>query len=57
MAVVGGELAACFPCGACRQVLVEFAPDLEIITGQPGQKLFVRRLKELLPETFAFKET
>ncbi|MGB9859799.1 MAG: cytidine deaminase, partial [Moorellaceae bacterium] len=56
LAVVGGELPACFPCGACRQVLVEFAPDLEIITGQPGQSLVLRRLSELLPDAFNFKE-
>ncbi|AKX93354.1 cytidine deaminase [Moorella thermoacetica] len=55
LAVVGGDLEACFPCGACRQVLAEFAPDLEVITGRPGGSIHRRRLKELLPDTFTLK--
>lgn len=55
LAVVGGELTACFPCGACRQVLAEFAPGLEIITGQPGGPIHRRFLRELLPDTFTLK--
>lgn len=56
LAVVGGDLPVCFPCGACRQVMIEFAPDLEIITGQPGKSLILRQLKDLLPDAFNFKE-
>lgn len=55
LAVVGGDLEACFPCGACRQVLAEFAPNLEIITGQPGGTIYCRNLKELLPDCFILK--
>ncbi|WP_258360261.1 cytidine deaminase [Moorella sulfitireducens (nom. illeg.)] len=55
LAVVGGDQAACFPCGACRQVLAEFAPELEVITGQPGSPLYRRLLRELLPDTFTLK--
>lgn len=40
------------PCGACRQVLAEFAPDMEVISEAGGQ---VRRwsLAELLPSRFS----
>lgn len=55
LAIVGGHLEACFPCGACRQVLTEFAPGLEIITGQPGGTIYRRNLKDLLPDSFMLK--
>ena len=41
-----------YPCGACRQVLVEFAPDLEIILVGPGGRLRRTRLGRLLPKAF-----
>ena|SRR5688500_12517614 len=41
------------PCGACRQVMVEFAtPDLEIILEDKKGELRVLKLGDLLPEPF-----
>ncbi len=43
----------CAPCGACRQVLFEFAPDLTVImTDSEGSEIKVAKLSELLPEGF-----
>lgn len=47
--VDGAEPAA--PCGACRQVLAEFAPDLEVWSEGGGRRLRWG-LRELLPERF-----
>lgn len=40
------------PCGACRQVLAEFNPDMRVIVAdlEGGSREF--RLSELLPEAF-----
>ena len=40
-----------WPCGACRQVLNEFAPDLRILVTWDDQ-VEEKTLKELLPEGF-----
>ena len=42
----------CAPCGVCRQVMMEFAPEMEVIclNGQGQAKSF--RLRELLPYGF-----
>jgi len=40
------------PCGACRQVLVEFSPGLRVILGTVGGLRRVTTLAELLPEPF-----
>lgn len=40
------------PCGACRQVLAEFNPDLRIIVADPEGNIRRFRLSELLPEAF-----
>lgn len=39
------------PCGACRQVLVEFSPELEVIS-EAGGSVGRWRLDELLPARF-----
>ena len=40
------------PCGQCRQMLVEFAPDLEIISRTRAGAQRSWRLSELLPHPF-----
>ena len=50
--VAGKSQDFCVPCGVCRQVMREFAPDLEIIclNGHGEEKAFT--LPELLPHSF-----
>ncbi|HEV8669819.1 MAG TPA: cytidine deaminase [Candidatus Limnocylindria bacterium] len=40
------------PCGACRQVLAEFAPEMRVILATTGGKRKVTSLRELLPDPF-----
>ena len=52
-AVAGEKGKPCMPCGACRQFLAEFNPDLEIVT-EENDRLSVFKLSELLPCCFTF---
>lgn len=42
----------CAPCGVCRQVLHEFAPDLEVILVNNRGETRTLTLPELLPHSF-----
>ncbi len=44
------------PCGACRQVLVEFNPGMMVICGCRDGSYKIKRLIELLPGAFTRKE-
>ena len=50
----------CSPCGACRQVLYEHAPDLVILMGNLGGTLggtFKKKtIRDLLPEAFSLHQ-
>jgi cytidine deaminase len=45
-----------YPCGACLQVMAEFAPDLTLIISDNKSKTINIKLKELLPKAFRLKE-
>ncbi len=45
----------CRPCGACRQVLYEHAPNLEILMGNPEGEFVRTTIAELLPDAFMLK--
>ena len=40
------------PCGACRQVLLEFGDDIQVIVADEAGEYRVFGLQELLPEAF-----
>jgi cytidine deaminase len=40
------------PCGACRQVLAEFSPEMRVILATTSGKRKVTTLGELLPDPF-----
>jgi cytidine deaminase len=44
------------PCGACRQVLNEFSPDMQVICVNNQNEINRFELKQLLPESFRFEE-
>lgn len=52
IAVVAEPTRPCFPCGACRQFLSEFGPDLEIIILEADGSLSHHSIGELLPYAF-----
>ena len=55
LAIVGNGSDFCWPCGACRQMLFEFAPNLELIVGRGDRTLTKCTLAELLPYGFGPK--
>lgn len=55
IAVVAESPEPCVPCGACRQVLAEFGGDLLVYMANLDGEVRVRRLSELLPESFGRK--
>jgi cytidine deaminase len=56
MAIVGDNQDFIFPCGICRQVLVEFGEDtLVVLVDGAGQRKRLT-IKELLPHSFTNKD-
>jgi cytidine deaminase len=52
IAIVCGTNGACSPCGACRQILWEFAPDLEVALDDGHGGVLGRRITDYFPEPF-----
>lgn len=52
IAIVGNSTDYCWPCGACRQMLYEFSPDLEILVARGDHQFVKYTLRQLLPGGF-----
>ena len=52
IAVVGRSADYCWPCGSCRQMLYEFAPDLEVLVANKDHDFVKYTLRQLLPHGF-----
>ncbi|MCX7019551.1 MAG: cytidine deaminase [bacterium] len=52
IAIASDDVPPASPCGACRQVLVEFNPGMLVVTSSPrgGQRRYIAR--DLLPDYF-----
>lgn len=57
IAVIADFNAPIPPCGACRQFILEFAPNAEIIIGNvKGQERTFKSVAELLPEPYRIED-
>ncbi len=56
IAVVGAPDQYTFPCGICRQVMVEFGTKLEVIVAKSAEDYKVYLLNEILPHSFTPKD-
>jgi cytidine deaminase len=52
IAVVGDSEDPTVPCGACRQFLAEFNPELRVVMGAQRDRVRVSSLDDLLPDAF-----
>ena len=52
IAIFAQKSSNCYPCGACRQWLYEFAPDAMVITEDLNGEIVTSSVKSLIP--FAF---
>ena len=52
IAVAGKGMEFCWPCGSCRQMLYEFAPDLRVLAVRGDGEFEEAKLSDLLPRGF-----
>lgn len=52
LAITGNGKEYCYPCGICRQMLYEFAPDLIVLDANEFGEYKKHTLRELLPYGF-----
>ena len=52
IAIYGEGKNYCMPCGACRQVMAEFSPEMEVLCTKAGGSYVSYSLSKLMPYTF-----
>lgn len=53
IAVIGDVDNYTFPCGICRQVIVEFGRDIKLIIGKSENDYKVYSIEDMLPHSFS----
>ncbi len=56
LAIAGNSKDFCWPCGACRQMLYEFAPGLELLVARGDREFVSVPLSGLFPHGFGPKD-
>jgi len=52
IAIISEGNSYCFPCGACRQLLCEFSPEIEVLSARADGRYVSYSLSALLPMPF-----
>ena len=52
LAIVGDSKGIAYPCGICRQVIIELAPNIEIICAKDENEFEIVTINDLLPHAF-----
>lgn len=56
IAIISTSCQLCLPCGACRQVLYQFAPEIEVIAARADGSYQCFSLKQLFPLPFSLSQ-
>ena len=56
IAIIGNEKEICYPCGACRQVIIEHNYNATVVCAKNLAEFEVYSITELLPNAFFPKE-
>jgi len=56
IAVVSDKAQYTFPCGICRQVILEFGQNIRLIVGKPNGEFKTYTITELIPNSFSGSE-
>ncbi len=52
IAIIGNTKGSCTPCGACRQVMIEFSSEMDVLMINLHHKIKIKKAKQLLPDAF-----
>lgn len=53
IAIVSSAGGETFPCGVCRQVLAEFAPDIRVVLQKKDKSAVSYKFEEIMPHIFS----
>lgn len=56
MAIICNTEKPCTPCGACRQVMIEFSPEMDVIMCNFHDEIITKKAKLLIPDAFENKD-